>query len=278
MAKGESYEAFVDKFKPKLTTDDCYTPQAIYDTVLEWVRKEYALPDGTPIVRPFWPGGDYEAEDYPDGCVVVDNPPFSIISKICAWYAERGIRFFLFAPGLTPFASAYANNACAVCAYAEIEYENGAVVRTAFLTNLENCIARSAPELNRMIRETVEKLRKEKARELPKYRYPAELLTASRLNQCSRYGVDLKIRREDAAFIRTLDSQRIFRKSIFGGGYLLSEKAAAEKAAAEKAAAEKAAAEKAAANVWELSERERMICAALSRKTRSGGALYYYYE
>ena len=26
MAYNESYEEFVDKFKPKLTTDDCYTP------------------------------------------------------------------------------------------------------------------------------------------------------------------------------------------------------------------------------------------------------------
>lgn len=24
--KGESYEEFVEKFKPKKTTDDCYTP------------------------------------------------------------------------------------------------------------------------------------------------------------------------------------------------------------------------------------------------------------
>ena len=54
-------------------------------------------------------------------------------------------------------------------------------------------------------------------------------------------------------------------KTIFGGGLLLSEKAAAEKAAAEKAAAEKAAAEKAAAHIWELSERERKIVASLGK-------------
>ena len=40
MAKNETYDEFVEKFQPKLTTDDCYTPQAIYNTVLEWVRKE----------------------------------------------------------------------------------------------------------------------------------------------------------------------------------------------------------------------------------------------
>ena len=53
------------------------------------------------------------------------------------------------------------------------------------------------------------------------------------------------------------------KKTIYGGGFLLSEKAAAEKAAAEKAAAEKAAAEKVNAIVWELSDREREIIKSL---------------
>lgn len=29
MAKGENYEEFVEKFKPKKTTDDCYTPPLV---------------------------------------------------------------------------------------------------------------------------------------------------------------------------------------------------------------------------------------------------------
>ena len=44
--------------------------------------------------------------------------------------------------------------------------------------------------------------------------------------------------------MRALDAQKDKGKAIYGGGFLLSEKAAAEKAAAEKAAAEKAAAER----------------------------------
>ena len=102
MAKGETYDQFVDKFKPKLTTDDCYTPAAVYDAVAGWVAKEYKL-DQSDFVRPFWPGGDYESYDYPDGCVVVDNPPFSILSKIVRFYDSRKIRFFLWAPSLTLF-------------------------------------------------------------------------------------------------------------------------------------------------------------------------------
>ena len=35
------YEGFVEKFKPKKTTDDCYTPPHIYEAVLQWVREQY---------------------------------------------------------------------------------------------------------------------------------------------------------------------------------------------------------------------------------------------
>ena len=75
-----------------------------------------------------------------------------------------------------------------------------------------------------------------------------------------------RIHRKDARFIHELDAQRAVGKSIFGGGLLLSEKAAAEKAAAEKAAAEKAAAEKAAAEKWTLSEMELAIVRTLGEE------------
>lgn len=28
-----NYDAFTEKFKPKLTTDDCYTPEPVYDAI-----------------------------------------------------------------------------------------------------------------------------------------------------------------------------------------------------------------------------------------------------
>ena len=40
MPKSNTYEEFVDKFKPKKTTDDCYTPDAIYKVVKDWAIKE----------------------------------------------------------------------------------------------------------------------------------------------------------------------------------------------------------------------------------------------
>lgn len=52
----EDYQAFVDKFKPKLTTDDCYTPEPVMAAVLEYCRERYDIEDAE-IIRPFWPGG-----------------------------------------------------------------------------------------------------------------------------------------------------------------------------------------------------------------------------
>lgn len=36
------YEAFVDKFKPKLTTDDCYTPPEVYEVVKKHIARAHA--------------------------------------------------------------------------------------------------------------------------------------------------------------------------------------------------------------------------------------------
>lgn len=128
----QDYDEFVEKFKLKKTTDDCYTPPAVYDCVLEWVKEKYDI-NGCEIVRPFYPGGDYENYDYPDNCVVVDNPPFSITSKICRFYCEHNIRFFLFTNGLTLCNTRDVNW---VKVAATITYENGAKVNTSFLTNM----------------------------------------------------------------------------------------------------------------------------------------------
>ena len=83
MKKNIDYNSFVEKFKPKITTDDCYTPEYIYDAVLTWLKNNANLKDKE-IIRPFWPGGDYKTVNYTKDCVVVDNPPFSILAEIKA--------------------------------------------------------------------------------------------------------------------------------------------------------------------------------------------------
>lgn len=250
------YEAFVDKFKPKLTTDDCYTPPEVYEAVKKWACAEYGI-DPESVVRPFWPGGDYERFDYPDGCVVLDNPPFSILSKICAFYLDCSIPFFLFAPSLTAFSGRnVALRMNHIICGAEIVYENGAVVRTAFVTSYGgDIVAQTAPELSLAVQDAVDRIKAEKTRSLPKYDYPDNVVTAAMLQRYSKYGIDFKVRRDECAFIAKLDAQAEVKKSIFGGGLLLSSQKAAERAAAERAAARS----------WKLSDRELKLIEQLGR-------------
>ena len=250
------YQAFVDKFKPKKTTDDCYTPPLVFEAVKDWACKKYGI-DPASIVRPFYPGGDYENFDYPEGCTVLDNPPFSILSKICTFYLDHGIPFFLFAPSLTAFSgrSVVMRMNHIICD-ANIVYENGAVVRTAFVTSYgDDIIAQTAPDLTEAIESAMERIKAESKMELPKYTYPDHILTAAMLQRYSKYGIEMTVRRGDCAFISKLDAQKDSGKAIFGGGLLLAERAAAERAAAERAAAHK----------WELSDREKAIVASLGK-------------
>ena len=46
----DDYDGFVEKFKPKKTTDDCYTPPAVYDYVLQYVADHCDI-DGMTVVR-----------------------------------------------------------------------------------------------------------------------------------------------------------------------------------------------------------------------------------
>ena len=68
------------------------------------------------------------------------------------------------------------------------------------------------------------------------------------LSRYSKYGIDFRVRREESEHVGQLDAQKESGKTLYGRGYLISEKAAAEKAAAEK---------------WKLSDREREIVKGL---------------
>lgn len=254
------YDEFVQKFEEKHTTDDCMTPEPVYQAVLDWARAEYDIGPETRILRPFWPGADYRAEDYGGDCAVIDNPPFSIISQICRWYQERGIRFLLFAPTQTLFSTARGEMNYIVCA-ATVTYENGAKVNTSFITNMGGWKIHCAPDLQAAVMAADDAVRRAGKIEIPKYDYPPNVCSAARLQYVARHGVELKIRARDAHFIRALDAQKQAEgRAIYGAGFLLSDSAAAEKAAAEKAAAKKAN-----ARAWELSERELQIVANLSK-------------
>ena len=167
------YEGFVEKFKPKKTTDDCYTPPEVYEVIKDWVCNRYGINPCT-IVRPFYPGGDFG--------LVLDNPPFSILAKIKRFYLEKGIKFFLFAPSLTLFSSSdLVKKICHFAVGADIVYENGAVVKTSFVTNLDKqYTVFTAPDLYKKI-ETVNLNKKSKISS--KYSYPAEIITSAELQK-----------------------------------------------------------------------------------------------
>ena len=256
----DEYNEFLDKFEQPKTTDDCYTPENIYEVIASYVERKYGK-GRKDFVRPFYPGGDYQAYKYAPGSVVVDNPPFSILSQIVDFYVERQQPFFLFAPALSLLGLTNRESVTAICCHAKITYENGACVPTGFLTNLgpEGIAATADPELYAEIDEANDINEKAMRKSLPKYSFPVEVITAAQLGYLSKYGQALQIKRSSSLYIRELDAMKEAGKEIYGAGLLLSDSAAAERAAAERAAAERAAAERAAATVWPLSDREREI-------------------
>ena len=250
----DSYDDFTAKFQPKKTTDDCYTPKAVYDAVLEWCRERYELPGDTAVCRPFQPGGNYERFDYPPGCVVIDNPPFSIFSDILRFYNRHGIDYFLFAPALTLFSNGKIANTNFVVCGVQIVYENGAKVPTSFATSLGGNIIEVRGDLYR----AVEAANGAAAQALPKYDYPDDVATAAGLQRISKRGGVFCVPRGEATFTRRLDEQdKVKESGIFGGGFILSRRAASARAEAERRA--RLDADEGRNFTWRLSRRERAI-------------------
>ena len=254
----DEYKKFEDKFKLKRTTDDCFTPDNVYETVADYVATRFNV-DRNRFVRPFYPGGDYQRYTYKPDSIVVDNPPFSIMAEIVKWYAQKNIKFFLFAPGLTILQLCrYAN---AICVGYPIKYANGAGVNTSFVHNLPGSKIESSSELYKRL--DIANYENSTAKHLPKYEYPDNVLTATMINALSRNGVDYAIQNGQGEFIRSLDSQRRIKKAIFGGGFLISNTAAEElRTAKEQVIVKQAQKEQA---MW---EKERKIIFLLSERER----------
>ena len=239
--ESKEYAEWLKKFEVKKTTDDCYTPPEVYDTVKNWAVEKYNL-YGRRIVRPFFPGGDYERFEYLPGDVVLDNPPFSILTKIVYWYQEHKIDYFLFAPGLTLFSTARGT-----CNYIVVDctitYENGAQVKTGFVTNLGNYKIETAPDLKQMLKSI-----QNKGKTLSKLEYPKNVITATRLKASE------KVQIKNAVFIRELEN---YKKGIYGAGFLISDKEANKVIEAQQKAQQK--------QVVEFTEKEKDIIKKLNQ-------------
>ena len=92
-------------------------------------------------------------------------------------------------------------------------------------------------ELFSLIDEADKRNRGESRIELPGYIYPRNVLCVQDFD-LAKHGQSLCFSDEDLQFTRALDAQKEKGKAIFGGGFLLSEAAAAKKSKAEEAALE----------------------------------------
>ena len=247
-----NYDAFLDKFDVKKTTDDCYTPKEVMDIILNYVNEKYPL-ENKQIIRPFFPGGDYENINYPYNAVVIDNPPFSIITKICKYYIERNIKFFLFCPHLTAFSSNI--DATHIIASADITYENNATIKTAFVSNLYNDL-KIIGDANLHLK--FKELQEKNKVNLPKYEYPEHIVTVSKVAYCVEKGINIQFEKKDLKHYRGMDSQKKHGKALFGSGFIASNKAAAAQAAAQAAVNKRDN-----VIVWELSQKEKEIIKSL---------------
>lgn len=218
---------FEEKFKPKHTTDDCFTPPAVYDAVKGWVFGHYGILEDTEIVRPFYPGGDYQSFEYPDGCLVLDNPPFSIQSEIVKWYKEKGIRFFLFSQSLTAFQQL--SNCNVVLCGMNLVYENGASIPTAFQTSLGEDRVLVSSELHDILVE----VQPSDAQEVGAYAWPDNVISGAMLSRFPKYGITMSFKH-----VRTCKKVGQSKQDIFGGGALVSDPDA-ERIKAERIKAER---------------------------------------
>ena len=249
------YESFVAKFtdRPK-TTDDCYTPRDVYEAVVHYVSSITDM-SGKVILRPFYPGGDYRNAEYPENGIVIDNPPFSMFTKIVKFYTATDIPFFLFGPGLT------ISSACKYCTAVVINeavtFENGASIRLNFASNLYgDTMIMTAPRLGRMIAECPSQKPKNP---LPSFEYPSEVLSVSDMQSIARNGIEFSVSRDECRIIKDLDLHPK-KGGLFGDHLLISTEKAKEK---ETAKNQRPTGKKSSTPI-PLSERERKIIQTLN--------------
>lgn len=256
------YESFLAKFadNPK-TTDDCFTPKDVYEAVVKYVGTVIDMSDKV-VLRPFFPGGDYENAEYPENGVVIDNPPFSIFTDIIKFYTARRIPFFLFGHGKTIMCCV--KYCTAVIVTDLLTYENGARIYTNFASNLfGDTIIMTAPKLNDLIFSCPSQNVKAN---LASYNYPPELLSFSQMQTICRGGVEFSVKRDECQIVKNLDNHP---KQLFGEHILLSMQKAGEKEGAlvkSKEAARLRAEQSGMSIDIELSDRERRIVERLNGK------------
>lgn len=206
------------------TPDECYTPPAVYDAVLDYAVDRYNL-QGKHIVRPFIPGGDYQKYVYDKNDVVIDNPPFSMTTKIVNWYIDHNIPFFLFINGLygVSLSRGLHGKATVIVTDANVSFDNKVNekrIKLGFVTNLEakNIILRGDATLTNRLNGLVKK------KSLNKFKYPANMITNSNVLKALHHGVELKLTTNNCFFEDNLDYNKEHKLTdVHGGCYLVDD-------------------------------------------------------
>lgn len=225
----EMYKYCVTNGRNINTTDECYTPPAVYDTVLDYAVDRYNL-QGKHIVRPFIPGGDYQKYVYDENDVVVDNPPFSITTKITKWYIDHNIPFFLFVNGLygVSLSRGLHGKATVIVTNANVSfYHNGSEkrIKLGFVTNMEpkNIIIRGDATLTNRLNGLIKK------KSFKRFHYPDNFLKNNDILAALQRNVELKLTTDNCLFEDNLDYHKAQmhakapRMDVFGGGYLVND-------------------------------------------------------
>lgn len=249
-----TYNEFVEKFKPKKTTDDCMTPAPVYEAVRDYVFKNYKV-DGLVIDRPFWPGANYQkkAEAYGSDALVLDNPPFSKLSEIISFYLKRNIKFFMFMPALTGLDIIIKfKGQVSMLIGASIVYENGAKVPTNFVTNLTT---EPLVVADQALIKALKQANHQKPAKI-KNVYPPRLLSSAELFRKGQNGCSFTIA-NTAQFVKKVDAVHHNKRekyNIFGGALVVDQSKAEDLKAEELKAAELKAEELKAAELKAASE------------------------
>ena len=271
------YEAYVAKFRDRAdlpkTTDETYTPEDVYNAVVDYVDTIYPL-EGKVVVRPFYPGGDYEHYNYPPNGVVIDNPPFSIIAKIVTFYMERGVPFFLFCCHNT---SAWLTRSGATVIYTDlhIRFDNGAKIPIAFVTSLTpRYRAIASPKLRKAIMEAPSQA-EHRPKTQKSYTYPPNILLFSQVSVLAKGDEEFYIDKE-----RSLTHSQYYRegKAGFGCNFLVDDLTAGE--ARRKADEARRKSDEARSIRLTLTEENEEVLAQLNAKAREAdkaitSALYH---
>lgn len=224
------YESWLKKFtnkdQPK-TTDDCYTPEDVYEAIVQWLIEEGKITADTPIVRPFFPGGDYANTDYPPGAVVVDNPPFSKFMNIVRFYSSNNIPFFLFGNGMTILSAA--EYCTAIITGSGLIFENGATIRVNFASNLfGDIMVMAAPRLCTLIKSCKSQHKNTRTKPLARLAYPPEVLRVAELMTIANGGKTFVVRRNEGRVVKKTCAANTYGHSILVSRSLGAAKEAAK--------------------------------------------------